>query len=65
LIGQRQGDERLPGEESFALDSGAEVLLQLLLARSEGGGQELKVIGAELFGDAANELQPNTIDPSI
>ena len=28
------------------------VLLQTLLARSEGGGQKLEVIGAELFGDA-------------
>ena len=52
FVRQRQGDERFPGEESFALDGGAEVPLQPFLPRSEGGRQKLQVIGAELFGDA-------------
>lgn len=52
LIGQGQGDKRFPGEETFTLDSGAEIPLQPLLARREGGGQELKIIGSQLLGDA-------------
>lgn len=50
---QRQGDKRLPSEKSFPLDGGADVPLQPLLARSEGSGRKLQVIGAELFGQCA------------
>lgn len=52
MIGQRQGDERLPREESFALHSGAEVVLQPLLSWGERGGQKLEVICSKLLSDS-------------